>query len=302
MCLLLSASMPFRKHWFDEDKTMANVTSLIIGDTPCAIGVAHHVRAAEKTSERVFVAVCMSLFLGSTVATVLWCNDMSAMPGMPMPGGWTMSMAWMRMPGQTWAGAAASFVEMWGVMMMAMMLPSITPMLWRNCSSFERHRGRMTTLVGCGYFLVWTLLGLIIFAVGAFIAAIEMARPDLARALPAGQGMIVLIAGVLQFTQKKLHHLSFCRDVHPPSGARPPQAWEACRYGARFGIHCGVSCANLTAIFLVLGVMDLRAMAAATAAITAERLAPARMRLPEAIGAVSILLGLIMIARAARLA
>ena len=34
--------------------------------------------------------------------TVAWCSSMSAMGGMPMPGGWTMSMAWMRMPGQTW--------------------------------------------------------------------------------------------------------------------------------------------------------------------------------------------------------
>jgi hypothetical protein len=33
---------------------------------------------------------------------------MSAMGEMAMPGGWTMSTAWMRMPGQTWAGAAAS--------------------------------------------------------------------------------------------------------------------------------------------------------------------------------------------------
>jgi hypothetical protein len=39
---------------------------------------------------------------------------MSAMGEMPTPGGWTMSMAWMRMPGQTWPGAAASFLGMWG--------------------------------------------------------------------------------------------------------------------------------------------------------------------------------------------
>ena len=56
---------------------------------------------------------------------------MSAMGEMPMPGGWTMSMAWMRMPGQTWPGAAASFFGMWIVMMVAMMLPSLVPMLWR---------------------------------------------------------------------------------------------------------------------------------------------------------------------------
>ena len=65
---------------------------------------------------------------------------MSAMGEMPMPGGWTMSMAWMRMPGQTWPGAAASFLGMWVVMMVAMMLPSLVPMLWRYRQA--RTRGR----------------------------------------------------------------------------------------------------------------------------------------------------------------
>jgi predicted metal-binding membrane protein len=34
-------------------------------------------------------------------------------------------------PGQTWPGAAASFLGMWVVMMVAMMLPSLVPMLRR---------------------------------------------------------------------------------------------------------------------------------------------------------------------------
>ncbi len=42
-----------------------------------------------------------------------------------MPGGWTMSMTWMRMPGQTWAGAATTFLGIWVVMMVAMMMPSL---------------------------------------------------------------------------------------------------------------------------------------------------------------------------------
>ena len=49
---------------------------------------------------------------------------------MLMPGDWSMSMTWMRMPGQTWLGAATSFLGMWVVMMVAMMLPSLVPMLW----------------------------------------------------------------------------------------------------------------------------------------------------------------------------
>jgi predicted metal-binding membrane protein len=79
---------------------------------------------------------------------------MSAMGGMLMPGGWTMSMAWMRMPGQTWAGAAASWLGMWIVMMVAMMLPSLVPMLWRYreavTSAAETRLGLLTALVGMG--------------------------------------------------------------------------------------------------------------------------------------------------------
>jgi hypothetical protein len=36
-------------------------------------------------------------------ATAYFCRSMGG--GMGMPGGWTMSMMWMRMPGQTWFGS-----------------------------------------------------------------------------------------------------------------------------------------------------------------------------------------------------
>jgi predicted metal-binding membrane protein len=56
------------------------------------------------------------------------------------------------------------------------------------------------------------------------------------------------------------------------------------------------------AILLVIGVMDLRAMTVVGAAITAERLAPAGERVARGIGAVVVVAGLFLIARAARLA
>ncbi len=89
------------------------------------------------------------------------------------------------------------------------------------------------------------------------------------------------------------------------AGARPYAAGDAAtawRHGLRLGLHCGLSCANLTAILLVIGVMDLRAMAVVTAAITAERLAPAGERVAQVIGAVVVGAGLLLIAQAARLA
>src|ERR1700704_5609924 len=112
--------------------------------------------ASERASQRAFFGVSALLFAASTAATIVWCASMPAMGGMPMPGGWTMTMAWMRSPGQTWAGAAASFLGMWVVMMVAMMLPSLVPMLWRYRQAAGRtsqtRPGWQTALVAVGYF------------------------------------------------------------------------------------------------------------------------------------------------------
>src|SRR3954468_22835597 len=76
----------------------------------------------DRPSLGAFVAVCALLFAGSAAVTIAWGGSMAEMDGMPMPGGWAMSMTWMRMPAQTWLDAAASFVAMWMIMMVAMML------------------------------------------------------------------------------------------------------------------------------------------------------------------------------------
>src|SRR5258707_11704994 len=86
----------------------------------------------ERTSQQAFFGTSAPLFAVSAALTTVWCGSMSAVGEMPMPGGWMMSMAWMPMPGQTWLGAEASFVGMWVVMMVAMMLPSLVPILWRQ--------------------------------------------------------------------------------------------------------------------------------------------------------------------------
>ena len=47
-----------------------------------------------------FHGLCALLFAASAAMTVIWCASMSAMGEMPMPGGWTRSMAWLPMCGQ----------------------------------------------------------------------------------------------------------------------------------------------------------------------------------------------------------
>jgi predicted metal-binding membrane protein len=249
----------------------------------------------------VFLGVSALLFAASAAVTIVWCASMSAMGGMPMPGGWTMSMAWMRMPGQTWPGAAASFLGMWVAMMVAMMLPPLVPMLWRYREAVggtgQARLGRLTALVGLGYFFVWTAFGIAIFPLGVALAAIEMQQPALARAVPLLIGVVVLIAGALQLTAWKARQLACCREAPGRGGTPPADAGMAWRHGLRLGLYCSRCCAGLTAILLVMGVMDLRAMAVVGAAITAERLAPAGERVARAIGAVVVGAGLFLIAR-----
>jgi predicted metal-binding membrane protein len=282
---------------------------------------------SERASERAFFGVMALLFLGSAATTIVWCSSMPRMNGMPMPGGWTMSMAWMRMPGQTWLGAAASFLGMWFVMMSAMMLPCLVPMLQR----YRQAVGQ--AVVGVGYFVVWIALGMIVYPLGVALAVAEMQQAALARAVPITAGVIVLLAGALQFSAWKAKRLTYCRGTlgcdtlgrdefgcgRNTSGSDAPghntlcrgtrdcrpmltDAGTAFRHGLRLGLHCCYCCANLTAILLVIGVMDLRAMTLTTAAITIERLAPAGERVARAIGAVVVGAGVLLSARAIALA
>jgi predicted metal-binding membrane protein len=191
---------------------------------------------------------------------------------------------------------------MWIVMMVAMMLPSLIPMLRRYREAVARvgdgRLGWLTALVGVGYFIVWTLFGVAAFPIGIALAEIEMQQPALSRAVPIAVGVVVLTAGFLQLTRWKARHLDCCRTAPPAGRAFSADAGAALRHGLRLGVQCSCCCAGLMAILMVLGVMDLRAMAVVAAAITVERVAPAGARVARAIGAVAVVAGVILIARA----
>ena len=173
-----------------------------------------------------------------------------------------------------------------------------------NCAEATQNGtrlGPLTAIVGAGYFFVWSVFGVAVFPLGVALAAIEMQQPALARAVPIAASVVVLIAGVLQFSAWKTRHLASCREAPGRGRTLPADAGTAWRHGLRLGLHCSHCCAGLMAILLVIGVMDLRAMALAAAAITVERLAPAGARVARAIGAVVVGTGLLLIARAAGL-
>jgi predicted metal-binding membrane protein len=248
--------------------------------------------------DRALLGASALLFAASAAATVIWCGSMSAMPGMEMPGGWTMSMAWMRMPDQSWPGAAATFLGMWTVMMIAMMLPSLVPMLARYRRAVSDANiprlGQLTAIVGAAYFLVWAAVGLLVYPLGVAWASVTMQIPALARAAPLVTGLIAVVAGVLQFTAWKARQLECCRAA--PARGLAVNAYTAWRHGLRLGMHCVKCCFGLTVLLLVLGVMDLTAMTLVTTAIAIERLAPGGRVAARTVGALVLVAGLTLIA------
>jgi predicted metal-binding membrane protein len=221
---------------------------------------------------------------------------------MPMPGGGATPTMWMRMPGQSWTAAEASFLGMWIVMTVAMMLPSLAPTLWRHRKSVAgmgaAHPTRLTALVGAGYFFVWTVIGAAVFPLGVALAAIRMGQPALARGAPIAVGVIVLIAGLLQRTAWKARHLARCREERWSCAASSAVASTAWWRGVRLGVHCCYSCAGPMAILLALGVMELRAMVVVAAAVTVERLAPTGEHVARVMGTMAIAAGMLLIVRA----
>lgn len=231
--------------------------------------------ARELSGGRVFVASSALLFIASAAGTIYFCSSMTG--GMVMPGGWTMSMMWMRMPEQTWAGTAASFVAMWTVMMLAMMLPSLVPMLltYRRCMRVtnENGRGALTAVCGAAYFFVWMALGAAAYALGVILAGAEMHWSVLARSVPIITGFVLLLAGCIQLTGWKAQQLGRCRLAPACVGALPQRARNAWQHGIRLGVRCALCCSGFMIVLLAVGAMKLGAMAILAAAITVERFA-----------------------------
>jgi predicted metal-binding membrane protein len=145
------------------------------------------------------------------------------------------------------------------------------------------------------------MFGLAIYPAGVALTTAEMRWAALSRAVPMAIGVVFLIAGAVQFTSWKARHLSCCRTSPGCGRSLQTNVGSAWRHGLGLGLHCGYCCAGLMAILLVTGVMDLRTMSVIAAAITAERDSPAGQRVARGIGAVAVVVGIFLFARAARL-
>jgi predicted metal-binding membrane protein len=220
----------------------------------------------EATPPAEFIAVCVLAFAAGVLATVYFCRSMCC--EMKMAGGWTMSTMWMRMPGQTWAASATSFLLMWLAMMVAMMMPSALPTFLKT----ERQPASLCYMVS-GYFVIWLAAGVGVYALGVAFAAVAMRSELFSRAVPLLLGASLIAAGAIQFTRWKMTHLLRCRSPLG-CGSSCPQQETSFRLGCKQGTACCVCCAAPMMIQLVLGMMNPLVMVGVAIIIAAEKLLP----------------------------
>lgn len=253
------------------------------------------IAAARASGERTVTVIAAVVFVVASTLTLYFVHTMSG--GMVMPGGWTMSMMWMTMPGQTELAAAALFVFMWLAMMVAMMLPSALPVLliYRRVMLFrsEPRSGLWTWLVGAGYFTAWTAFGIVAYGCGLAVAHLTMVSELASRLVPIASGVALAGGGVWQLTPWKFACLKHCRDPlqllagHLGGGAR-----GAFGFGVYHGAYCAGCCWGLMLMVLVLGVMNLTVMILVAAVIAGEKLLTRGERIARAVGIVAIAAGI----------
>lgn len=205
----------------------------------------------------------------------------------------------MNMPRQEWYLGLAGYLGMWMTMMLPMMLPSLVPMVSRYRRSVPAEglrRHGLTVLVGLGYYAVWAWLGVAAFAVSARVTALQPGWSD-ERWLAAAGGLALLLAGAAQLTGWKVRQLALCRGESGAECHVGATAASALRHGLGLGLSCSRSCGPLMVALLVTGMMDPLAMAAATIAITAERLAPAPLQVARMAGVAILAVGVVWVAR-----
>jgi predicted metal-binding membrane protein len=247
-------------------------------------------------------AIASIIFLLSALLT--WWSSHSMGGGiMRMPGGWTMSMMWMAMPGDSMWSTAIMFLAMWQSMMIAMMLPSAWPMLelYRRVaiSTEEKLPGLLTAFVGTGYFGAWLGFGLVAFAVGFTWSGAAMRSASFSSLAPLAAGAGLILAGAFQLSPWKNACLTRCRSpllILGESWRRGP--WAALRIGWKHGLFCVGCCWALMLIQIILGATNMGVMILVAVVIGFEKLWKQGPLLARAAGIASMVLGAYLVAAA----
>jgi len=209
-------------------------------------------------------------------------------------------MAMPRM--QTWGvvDLALLFV-MWAVMMVAMMVPSASPLILMMAAANRKRRERDDPLVPTGlfltgYLLVWTAFSAVATVAQWGLHAAALLSPGMVSVSPLLGGLLLLTAGIFQFTPLKQACLIHCRS---PLGFIMGHWREgragAMRMGLEHGLYCVGCCWILMALLFVAGVMNLLWVAGISLFVLAEKVLPRGELVGRLGGAVLLVAGVVVL-------
>ena len=206
-------------------------------------------------------------------------------------------VAQLTMPASSnWSVASLLMIWfMWSVMMGAMMLPSALPMILTftglGIRSGERARGPSFV---AAYLLVWFAFGAAATALQWAFQAMEWVNPMIVSTSAVLTGLLLVIAGLYQFSPLKKVCLSQCRTPFAfLLGEWRAGVGGAFVMGLRHGLLCVGCCWALMVLLFVGGVMNLAWIAALSVAVAIEKLAPRGEWLGAALGLGLIAAGLV---------
>ncbi|UGU16549.1 DUF2182 domain-containing protein [Sinomicrobium kalidii] len=175
-------------------------------------------------------------------------------------------MRMMDMGTATPTGPFVSFIIMWKLMMVAMMLPGMLPHVYKKANSGHRI-GSILLFTGT-YLAVWALAGIPVYALyqphGALVA-----------------GTITIVAGLYELMPfKRLCRTRCCTNT--------------CS-GFVCGLYCVGSCLGLMLIPIALGIMSITWMVVVTILVSLQKLLPVNPIVDSTIGLIIVGLGILVI-------
>jgi predicted metal-binding membrane protein len=187
---------------------------------------------------------------------------------------WFLAVLQMRgmggMPGVAGLGLVG-FLAIWAPMMAAMMLPSSTPLAAMYARSVRTHRAARLGVFTVGYLLVWTAIGLPLYAVASWAGDAVAGHGTAQRVVAAA---VFGLCGLYQLTPVKQRCLTVCRSpfAHVLHYASFRGRLRDLRAGLHHGGFCAACCWALMALIIAFGVMNLWAMVALAAVVLVEKL------------------------------
>jgi predicted metal-binding membrane protein len=189
---------------------------------------------------------------------------------------------------------------MWTVMMTGVMLPSASPLILLYGAaarrSAEGNAARQTYALAAGYLLGWAAFSLGATALQRLLASLLLVSPMMEVVNPRLSAILLLAAGLYQWTPLKSACLSQCQS---PMGFLMGR-WRRGSAGAfRMGLEHGTFCVGCCWVLMLLlfagGVMNVLVIVGLTALVAFEKLAPAGRHGVRIIGGLMIAGGLWML-------